>query len=233
MKQAFLAYQQFVSWVQMDMNKDRVIVNRKVFSVVLFCLILPVFLSLVLYGLRKYQLIASFHYMDTFIFFPPFLYALYSLWPTLKAVPRVFRKGGLGAMLEESAKEVEWREKTATRMQLEVKLTPKEWDAVSFHLQQEITRLNEQNRYMTILSTVVLFFMFQFLDLGGGMDMPVEASPTGMVKAWVDQFSQWGVQVFSLFLFSALFYLSGLQFQRYLQRYWVCVKRVTQDELND
>jgi hypothetical protein len=232
LKQAFLAYQQFVSWVQMDMNKDRVLVNRKVFSVVLWCLIFPVILSLIIYGLRKYQIVATFRYFDTLIFLPPFLYALYSLWPTLRALPRVFRKGGLGAMLEESAKEVEWREQTATRMQLEVRLTSREWQAVSFHLKQEISRLNDQNRYMTILSTVVLFFMFQFLDLGGGVDGPVEAGPGGMVKAWVDQFSQWGVQVFSLFLFSALFYLSGLQFQRYLQRYWVCVQRVAQDEFD-
>jgi hypothetical protein len=230
LKQTFLAYQQFVSWVQMDMNKDRVIVNRKVFSVVLWCLILPVFLSLILYGLRKYQIFGTIRYADSLIFLPPFAYALYSLWPTLKALPRVFSKGGLGAMLEESAKEVEWRETTSNRMQTEIRLTPKEWSSVSFHLEQEIVRMNEQNRYMTILSTVVLFFMFQFLDLGGSAEVPIEATPTGMVKAWVDQFSQWGIQVFSLSLFSALFYLSGLQFQRYLQRYWVCVKRVSEDQ---
>jgi hypothetical protein len=232
LKQTFVAYQQFVAWVQTDMNKDRVIVNRKVFSVVLWCLILPVVMSLVLYGLRKNQLLGSLRYIDAFIYFPPFLYALYSLWPTLKALPRVFRKGGLGAMLEESAKEVEWRELTASRLQAEVRLTTKEWTSVSFHLDQEIKRLNDQNRYMTILSTVVLFFMFQFLDLGGGVDAPIEVGPTGMVKAWVDQFSQWGIQVFSLFLFSALFYLSGSQFQRYLHRYWVCVQRVVQDGLD-
>ena len=230
MKPAFLAYQQFVVWVQSDMNKDRVIVNRKVFSVVLWCLILPTILSLVVYGLRKYQIVPTFRYLDTLIFLPPFIYALYSLWPTLRELPRVFRKGGLGAILEESAKEVEWRELTAVKMQAEVKLTPKEWKSVSFHLKHEIGRLNDQNRYMTILSTVVLFFMFQFLDLGGGVDAPMEASPTGMVKAWVDQFSQWGVQIFSLLLFSALFYLSGLQFQRYLHRYWVCLERVIENE---
>lgn len=231
MKQTNFAYQQFVSWVQIDMNKDRVMVNRKVFSVVLWCLILPALLSLIIYALRKYQIIEFFRYLDTVLFMPPFLYALYSLWPTIKNVPRVFKKGGLGAMLEESAKEVDWREATATRLHAEVRLTAKEWNAVSFHLQYEMTRLNEQNRYMTILSTVVLFFMFQFLDLGGAPEIMHETGPGGMVKAWVDQFSQWGVQIFSLLLFSALFYLSGLQFQRYLQRYWVCVQRVMQEEV--
>ena len=227
MKSSSHAYQQFVFWVQTDMNKDRVMVNRKVFSVVLWCLILPAILSLVIYALRKYQLIGVLRYLDTVLFMPPFLFALYSLWPTIKNVPRVFKKGGLGAMLEESAKEVEWREGTALRLEKEVKLTPKEWQAVSFHLHHEISRLNDQNRYMTILSTVVLFFMFQFLDLGGAPEVMHEVGPAGMVKSWVDQFSQWGVQIFSLILFSALFYLSGLQFQRYLHRYWVCVKRLS------
>jgi hypothetical protein len=53
-----------------------------------------------------------------------------------------------------------------------------------------------------------------------------------MVKAWVEQFSQWGIQIFSVLLFSALFYLSGLQFQRYLQRYWVCVQRVAHEDIH-
>jgi hypothetical protein len=232
MKHTYLPYQQFVSWVQNDMNKDRVIVNRKVFSVVLWCLLLPVLLSFLLYGVRKYQVFSGFRYIDNFIFLPPFLYALYSLWPTLRDVPRVFKKGGLGAMLEGSAKEVEWRENTSARLHQEIKLTPKEWHSVSFHLKHEIDRLHHQNRYMTILSTVVLFFMFQFLDLGGNADTPVEAGPTGMVKAWVEQFSQWGIQIFSVLLFSALFYLSGLQFQRYLQRYWVCVQRVAHEDIH-
>jgi hypothetical protein len=234
LKSTYVAYQQFVNWVQQDMNKDREIVNRKVFSVVLWCLIFPVMLSLLVYGLRKYQiLVGPVRYLDTFIFLPPFLYALYSLWPTLRDLPRVFRKGGLGAMLEGSAKEVEWREKTATRIQTEIQLTPKEWKIVSFHLEQEMIRLQDQNRYMTILSAVVLFFMFQFLDLGGAIETPLEASPAGMIKVWVAQFSQWGIQIFSLSLFSALFYLSGLQFQRYLQRYWVCIKRISEQGIWD
>jgi len=228
MKPAHLAYGQFVAWVQSDMKKDRVLVNRKVFSVVLWCLILPILISMILYGLRKYQ-IFELKYADTVMFLPPFAFALYALWPTLRDLPRVFKKGGVGAMLEESRREVEWRETVADRLQRELKLTSKEWIAVSFHLKSDIERMVEQNRYMTILTAVVLFFMFQFLDLGGGSDMIYQAGPTGLVRAWVDQFSQWSIQVISLFLFSALFYLSGLQFQRYLTRYWVCVQRILLD----
>ena len=230
MKPAHLAYGQFVSWVQTDMKKDRVIVNRKVFSVVLWCLILPVVISLVLYGLRRYHVIEQVRYADTLMFLPPFVYALYSLWPTLRDLPRVFQKGGLGALLEESLKEVEWREKTANQLQGDLKLTSKEWSTVSFHLKNDIERMNDQNRYMTILTAVVLFFMFQFLDLGGNTEYIYEAGPTGLVKAWVDQFSQWSIQIISLSLFSALFYLSGLQFQRYLKRYWVCIQRIELDD---
>ena len=233
MKTVHVVYQQFVQWVQADMSKSREIVNRKVFSVVLWCLLLPTLVSMILYALKKYRLVETLRYTDTILFLPPFLYALYSLWPTLKAIPRVFKKGGLGAMLEESAKEVEWCETMAVRMQKEIKLTKKEWSTVSFYLNQEISRIDQQNKYMTILSTVVLFFMFQFLDLGGSPDFVHEAGPTGMIRMWVDQFSQWGLQIFSLLLFSVLFYLSGLQFQRYLHRYWVCVKRIESDDSVD
>ena len=226
MKPVHLAYGQLVAWVQADMKKDRVLVNRKVFSVVLWCLIFPVLITMVMYGLRRYQVIEQVRYADTIMFLPPFFYALYSLWPMLRDLPQVFQKGGLGAMLEESHREVEWREKTANQLQVDLKLTAKEWSAVSFHLKQDLERMTDQNRYMTILTAVVLFFMFQFLDLGGGQEIIYQAGPTGLVKAWVDQFSQWSVQVISLVLFSSLFYLSGFQFQRYLKRYWVCIQRI-------
>ncbi len=226
MKTAHQSYQQFIQWVQFDMNKSREVVNRKVFTVVLWCLILPMLVSLITYGLKKYSLVSNTRYADAVLFLPPFAYALYSLWPTLSAIPRVFKKGGLGAMLEESMKEVEWCETTADRMQREIKLTPKEWSVVSMHLDHEIERIHRSHKYMTILSTVVLFFLFQFLDLGGTEQSIHEAGPAGMMRLWVDQFSQWGLQIFSLLLFSVLFYLSGLQFQGYLNRYFTCVKRI-------
>jgi hypothetical protein len=226
MKTSSVAYEQFVSWVQTDMKKDRVSVNRKVFSVVLWCLILPTLIALALYGLRKVKWVGQVRDVDSILFLPPFAYALYSLWPTIRDLPRVFKKGGVGAMLDESLREVNWREQTASKMDTELKLTSQEWKAISFHLRQDIDRMVDQNRYMTILTGVVLFFMFQFLDLGTTGEIVLEAGPTGMIKAWVDQFSQWSIQVISLILFSALFYLSGLQFERYLTRYWVCVQRL-------
>ena len=233
MKTVHGSYFQLVQWIQSDLKKDRVMVNRKVFSVVLWCLILPAMVSMLIYGLRKYGIVDQVRYADGIVFLPPFLYALYSLWPTLRDLPRVFKKGGIGALLEESAREVEWRERVAGQLRSELNLTEKEWRLVYFHFQQDIERMKEQNRYLTVLTGVVLFFMFQFLDLGGSGEVVFEAGPAGMVKAWVDQFTQWGVQLLSLFLFSSLFYLSGLQFQRYLIRYGVCLKRIVFEKENE
>ena len=206
-------------------------VNRKVFSVVIWCLIFPSLVLLVLFALRKYQWIGPMRYADLLIFLPPFAYTLYSVWPTIREIPKAFRKGGLNALLDESLKEVEWREKTATKLKADLNLTFKEWDLIGFHLRADLLRMTQQNRYMSILEGVVLFFMFQFLDLGAGNEVVLlEPSSTNLVKVWVDQFSQWSVQVFSLGLFSALFYLSGLQFQRYLSRYLVCIERVLKED---
>lgn len=226
MKPAQQNYEQFVNWVQNDMKKDRFLVNRKVFSVVVWCLIFPSVMLAVLFILRKYQWIGPMRYADLIVFMPPFAYALYSLWPTIREIPKVFRKGGLNALLDESLKEVEWREKTSAKLKTDLKLTSKEWDLVSFHLGADLNRMTQQNRYMSILAAVVLFFMFQFLDLGAGAEVVLEENNVNLVKVWVDQFAQWSVQVFSLGLFSALFYLSGLQFQRYLNRYLVCIERI-------
>jgi hypothetical protein len=230
MKSNHAAYSQFVQWIQNDMRKDSALMNRKVFSVVLWCLILPTFTSLLLFGLRKFHLVETVRFADGIVFFPPFIFALYSLWPTLRNLPKVFRKGGIGTLLDESAREVEWRENTSDKLVTALKLTPKEWDLISFHLQSDLERMAYQNRYMTLLAGVVLFFMFQFLDLGSSGGVVYQAGPTGMIQAWVDQFSQWSIQVMSLVLFSTLFYLSGLQFQRYLTRYWVCVRYIVKQQ---
>lgn len=230
MKPAQQSYEQFVFWVQNDMKKDRFLVNRKVFSVVVWCLIFPSVVLMALYALRKYQWIGPMRYADLLVFLPPFAYALYSLWPTIREIPKAFHKGGLNALLDESLKEVVWREKTSGKMKEDLKLTKKEWELVFFHLSADISRMAQQNRYMSLLAAVVLFFMFQFLDLGAGNEVVLEPTSSNMVQAWVDQFSQWSVQVFSLGLFSALFYLSGLQFQRYLSRYLVCIERVLKED---
>ncbi len=219
-------YGLLIGWIQNDLKKDHSLVNRKVFSVVLWCLVLPSVILLVLYVLRKYQLIAPVRYVDLLVFTPPFFYSLYSLWPTLKEIPKVFKKGGLSAVLDESNREVQWREKTALKISNDLNLTNREWSLIAFHLRADIDRLKTQNRYMSILAAVILFFMFQFLDLGASNNVVVQSGAEGFFKGIIDLFAQWSIQVFSLGLFSTLFYLSGLQFERYLMRYLNCVERI-------
>jgi hypothetical protein len=231
MKAAHQKYEQFSNWIKEDIRNDHFHVNRKVFSVVFWCLIFPSAILFILHLLRKYGWIDSFGYADLLIYLPPFIFTLYSIWPTIRDTPKTFKKGGVTSLLEESSREVEWREKTVSRITEDLKLTPKEWSMVAFHLRAEIARMKQQNWYITILAGVVLFFMFQFLDLGSANEVLISNSPVNQMKFWIDQFSQWSVQVFSLGLFSTLFYLSGLQFQRQLERYLICVERILIEEL--
>jgi hypothetical protein len=229
-KKYALAYEQFVKWVQEDMKKDRLVVNRKVFSVVFWCLVLPAILSYVLLVLRKFQLVQLDRYADMILYLPPLVFIVIYLWPTFRDLPRVFRMGGLGAIMEESAKEVRWREETASRLQSEVKLSPREWSLIEFHLAEDIRRLTAQNRYLTILVAVVLYFLYQFLDLGfTAMESTHDPSPMGVFTNLAEQFSQWGLQVFSIALFTVLFYLSGKQLHKHLIRYESCVKRLARE----
>jgi len=229
-KRYAVAYEQFVRWVREDMKKDRLMVNRKVFSVVFWCLVLPAILSYVLFGLRKFQLVQVERYADMILYLPPLVFIILYLWPTFRDLPRVFEMGGFGAIMEESAKEVRWREETASRIQNEVKLTPREWSLIEFHLEEDIQRLTAQNRYLTILVAVVLYFMYQFLDLGSiGIESPNPEMPMAVIDSWVEQFSQWGIQIFSIGLFTTLFYLSGKQLHKQLIRYQTCVKRLARE----
>jgi hypothetical protein len=222
------SYNKFCDWVQNDLSKDRLLVNRKIFGVVLWCLILPMIMTTLLYMIRKLQLIDLERYTDFFIFLPPLVYVLFSLWPTLRDMPRVFKKGGFVALLEDSQREVKWREETTLRLMSDLKFTQTEWKWLEFHLKNDLDRIRDHNRYLTILAGVVLFFMFQFLDFGSSADIAFDKiEPQIMVRVWIDQFAQWSVQFFSVMVFSSLFYLSGLQFHRHLVRYWVCVQRIS------
>ncbi len=219
-------YEQFSSWIKLDVNRDRAITNRKILSVAVWCLILPIFLTLIAFLNRKFFQFNIDRYTDDIIFFPPLVYVLISLWPTLRDLPRVFKKGGFVALVEDSQREVEWREKTSLQMNADLRFGKNEWTLVSFHLKHELDRMRDQNKYMTILTGAVLFLMFQFLDLGGNSDMVRAVGAQAMVRGWVEQFAQWSYQFFSLLLFTALFYLSGTQYRRNLLRYLVCVDRI-------
>ncbi len=208
------------------MSNTRNLVNRKVFGLVLWCLVIPAILSIAMYGLRKFQILTTLRYVDTILFLPPFLFTVFYLWPTFRDLPRVFRMGGLGSLLEESAGEVRWSEETTLRMSQELPLTPSEWKVISFHLSEQIKRMESKNFYLSSLVAVVLFFMYQFLDIGGGVEGVPEEGVLGVFKTWVEQISQWGAQVFGIILFSLLFFLSGYQLQKHLIRYETCVRRL-------
>jgi hypothetical protein len=221
-------FKRWSEWVQLDLQKDRASINRKVFHVVLWCLLIPGIISFALLTLRKLHLLAQIRFYDAFTILPALGYTLFTLWPTLKRLPGTFRKGAAGAVLEDSLVEVEWAESTRKRMQSELNFTSEEWKGLNFYLQVQLKRAEDQNRYMSILSGVVLLLMFQFLDAGMTSEIPLEQGPTGLIRMWVESFSQWGVQLISLALFSTLFYLSGLQVSRHLNRYRTCVERMIQ-----
>ena len=233
MKANPVVYTRFVKWVQDDMNKARITVNRKVFSLVLWTLVIPALIALVVYALRRFQIVPAARIVDSLLFLPPFAYAMVSLWPALRDIPRTFKIGGLGAMLEESGQEVAWREETSARLLKEIPLTVNEWRLIEFHLEEDIERMRAKNRYLAVLAGAVLFFMFQFLDLGGGLEGPTERGAMGVFMVWVEQFTQWAGQLSAIFLFAALFYLSGIQLQKHLIRYQSCVKRLARFSHSD
>lgn len=229
-RSADLTFKMLAEWIQTDLQSDRKAMNKKILNVVLWCLGYPTLLVVLLLLIRRLNFFYLDRYFDYIVFFPPAIYIIISIWPMLREVPTVFKKGGISAHLDETTQEIKWREARTSKMIQDLKLNPLEWQQIQFHLKNEIERFREQNRYMTILTGSVLFLLFQFLDLGNPDPAFVYSkNPQSLAAFWVNQFSQWSVQVFSLIIFVVLFYLSGTQSQRILSRYLVCIDKIVLD----
>ncbi len=221
-------YIKFLEFVQQDLQKDRFVVHRRMLSVFLWGFIIPAAVALVL------LLLVSFHVLParfrgsidlvTLIF--PVCYSIYVLGSeVLVRLPGVLRRGGLSGLLDQAARDSVWREQVCTSLQVVLPLHTREWNWVIESFETDLRGRLRQTSFLTGLAGAIFFLMFQGVDILAGGDVEARLgwsrnTTTGLIETSTSDLTQF----VALALFLGLFYLSGVQNVRALQRYLDCAK---------
>src|ERR1700733_4272167 len=95
-KTRFEHYQNFIEFIAHDIQRERHQVNRKMFSVFLWCFLLPTVSTLTILILVKLRIFprSARNHLDWLVLILPVFYSLYVLGSeVLVQVPAAFRKG--------------------------------------------------------------------------------------------------------------------------------------------
>jgi hypothetical protein len=221
-------YVRFLEFVQRDLQKDRVAVHRKMFSVFLWGFLVPAGVVLLILVLVNYRILPmkARGMLDLVLLFFPVVYSIYILVSeVLVRLPSVFKKGGLSGVLDQSARDSVWREKVCLSMDRVLPFQPSEWEWVMQSFEIDLQSRLKYTRFITGLSGAIFFLMFQGVDLLAGGDVEARVSwsrnaSTGMLESSTHDLSQ----IIALSLFLGLFYLAGVQNVRSLERYLDCAR---------
>jgi hypothetical protein len=216
-------YRAFMDFVVSDIQSERRAANRRMFSVLLWCFIVPVIASAATLLLIRSGLLApsARGYLDWIVLLCPVLYTLYILASEVLAeLPTAYRRGGVAGSLSQALKDSEWRDRTCESMKKAVEARPEEWDWISSNFQMDLERMQHRNRYITGLAGAVFFLIMQGIDAIGDTEEKVTwiRGPMG----WIEAGSSSNYQFIGLALFLLLFYLSGHQTYQSLSRYLNC-----------
>lgn len=221
-------YREFMEYIHQDIQGERKLVTRRIFSVFLWCFILPASISLALILMIKFGIIPRSvrRYLDWLILVFPLLYSLYVLSiEVLSEIPSAFRRGGIGNILNQAVRESEWRERICTELQGRIGRDPEVWRWLVASFRIELLGIQHRSRYLTALAGAVFFLLLQGIDSLG--------EPEGFTsfQGWFESSSNSVAQFVGLGLFLVLFYLSGNQSYHSLVRYQRCAELVA-DDLN-
>lgn len=219
-------YRDFIHFIQKDTQRRRSAVNRRMFSVLLWCFILPVVISLTIMILIRVGVLPPRwrSLIEWLILLFPFSYALYFLgsegWRDLRGI---FRLGGTASALRKPLEDAEWRERTCEEMQKNVSASPEVWRWIGSNFQMDLAAMRYRNRYMTAFAAAIFFLILQGIDAFDPHPVIFEQGMTLLAQA-LDGIGQ----IFGLTLFLVLFYLSGSQVTHTLEGYANCVELISE-----
>lgn len=214
-------YRRYLEFVQGAHQKDRLDVSRRMRSVFLWCFLAPVItVALVILMVNFGVLPRVFRsYQDWIVLVFPVLYSLYFLGSqVLAGVPDAFRRGGIGAILGQAAKEADWRIEVCAAMEKELVWSEEEWHWVISNAEEDLDRMQMRTRHLTALAGAVFFLIMQGIDslTNENAFAVIAADPTATTS------SEW----IGLALFLLLLYLSGQQSVQTLRRFVSCARLV-------
>jgi len=213
------AYRAFLEFVGGDVQRERSRSNRRMFSVFLWCFLMPVAISIVGLLLIKVGVFPrkARTNLDWLILVFPVLYSLYILSSeVLTGIPSMFKKGGLAGSLKQAAQDGEWRERVCDSMVSSLHFSEHEWEWIVKSFRIDLENMRHRTKYLTVLAGAVFFLVMQGIDsLGDNTESIWLKNP---MMGWVEATNDIS-QLMALALFLVLLYLSGNQTYHSLSRY--------------
>jgi len=218
------AYRVFLDFVGNDVQRERLYSNRRMFSVFLWCFLMPsvvsiAFLLLIKVGVFPRKARVN---LDWLILVFPVFYSLYILSSeVLSGIPTIFRRGGLAASLKQAEREGQWRERVCDSLVTSVNLSESEWEWVLTSFRIDLENIRHRTKYLTALAGAVFFLVMQGIDsIGDGAENLWLKNP---LMGWAEATNDIS-QLMALGLFLVLLYLSGSQTYHSLLRYLNCAE---------
>lgn len=230
-------YREFVDYVRLDIQRERLAANRRMLGVFLWCFIIPAIVAATVLVMVKLGFLPHrlSHYMDWLIVIFPVIYGLYMLSSdAFRELPVMIRKGGISATLSRALDEERWRSRVCREMRAQFfdSKAPEKpgmgWTWIIHNFEIDLENLQNRTRYLTALAGAVFFLIFQGID---AFDSP-HAEPrwsTSSIMGWFEASSSSFTQFFALGIFLMLLYVSGHQVYLSLARYLHCAKLVEKD----
>ena len=223
-------YKDFIEFVREESQRERSIVNRRMFNVFLWCFLLPAVISASIMLLVKLNALprSARGYVDWVALIFPVVYSIYILSSeVLREVPAAFRRGGVATTLGQSLKEGEWRERVCEGLKKAVPASFEDWRWISRSFEIDLESVQYRTRYLTALAGAVFFLIMQGID---SITEPPETERKvtflkDSVLGWVESMpSNDMTQFLGLALFLVLLYLSGSETHHTLRRYFDCAR---------
>ncbi len=216
-------YAAILLWIQEDLRKDRFAVHRRIFMILLWCLILPAIIaSLLMVGIRLGWLPADWkRFLDWVTVMFPAGFALYVfVTEVATGFPAWIRVGGLGGVLKQIQQESEWRASARERVAAKFKLSPSAWLVVAKRYEADLKQVQFRTNFLVGLGSAVFFILLQGLDLASETDpRPLAVEGPKLLIHLVTLWNETFTRITSLGIFSVLLYLSGVQMVATLRRY--------------
>jgi hypothetical protein len=164
-------YRDFIEFIRVDIQGERLLVHRRMFNVFLWCFLMPATLAVTLLVLVKLRIlpIKTRAYLEWLVLIFPVCYSLYILGSqVLSQVPAVFKRGGVANSLGQASKDAVWRERVRESMSRTLRASDAEWRWVVESYRIDLATMLQRGRYLTALAGAVFFLIMQGIDTISG-----------------------------------------------------------------
>jgi hypothetical protein len=226
-------YRSFIEFVRNEAQRERKAVNRRMFSVFLWCFLIPAAVTATLLLLIRVGIVPRRFrgWLDWLVLVFPVSYSVYFLSAeVLREIPAALRRGGIANTLRQADQEGKWRQEVTVNMHRAISASPAEWEWIRRNFRMDLDGMIHRARYLTALAGAVFFLIMQGIDSITSGAEPRMTYVRGGPFGWIEATDLSDISQFiALALFLVLLYLSSSQHYHTLRRYLNCAELVDLD----